>query len=91
MAAMWIDEDGYEWDKPNSHERLGTEENKSCWDCKNLTVGRGFGRVCILHKGKWIASPQNGDEEKKEWGDTVANQCPDYDFDDDRISNAKMT
>jgi len=85
QKTIWVDEDGYGWHKPFTSKKFGTEENKSCWDCKFLTVGHGMGRICSLHKKKHIFSPQTGDEEKEKWGDTVANKCPDYTFDVQRI------
>lgn len=81
------DEDGYEWVFTQKIQRFGTDENKSCWDCKYLITRGMASRKCMIreHRDKNIHAPQSGEEEKKEYGDTVANGCPSYTLSQDLL------
>lgn len=65
--------------------------HKTCWNCKHINIGNMFHRMCQKHPEEHIWSGPDGNNEAfelkdsgKETETTVADDCPDYEFDSER-------
>lgn len=51
---------------------------KSCWNCEHIRVGGMPNRECVMHSEKHIWSHVDPEEERRENGSVVAEECKDY-------------